>query len=46
MKHVHFEGADCNIYNEPYGASIPIETALSEDADVILAYVNGRNSDL
>ena len=38
-KHVHFEGADTDAFNEPYAASIPIETALSEEADVILAYV-------
>lgn len=37
-KHVHFEGADTDAFNEPYAASIPIETALSEEADVILAY--------
>ena len=37
-----FEGIDVDATGEPYGASIPIEKALSSTGDVILAYeMNG-----
>ena len=42
-KHVQFEGLDVDIANEPYGASIPAETALNESSDVLLAFdMNGN----
>ncbi len=42
-KHVHFEGLDADPTGTVYGASIPIETALSECSDVLLAtHMNGE----
>lgn len=41
LKHVQFEGYDCGSDGTPYGASIPLSTAL--DGDVLLAYeMNGE----
>ncbi|CEM13750.1 unnamed protein product [Vitrella brassicaformis CCMP3155] len=42
-KHVQFEGWDEDLSGCPYGASIPLEKAISEHGDVILAYeMNGQ----
>lgn len=42
-RHVHFEGLDKEITGSAYGASIPINKAVSEEGDVLLAYeMNGK----
>lgn len=42
MKHIQFQGLDKD-FERSYGASIPIEKALSSTGDVILAYeMNGK----
>lgn len=42
VEHIQFEGADHDITGSTYGASIPINTALSADRDVLVAYeMNG-----
>ncbi|KAF0289308.1 putative sulfite oxidase, mitochondrial [Amphibalanus amphitrite] len=42
-KHVCFEGLDTDPSSTPYGASIPLETAVDPRRDVILAYeMNGQ----
>jgi len=43
IRHVHFEGADQDLSGTRYGASIPIEKALSREAEVLLAFeMNGE----
>lgn len=42
-RHVQFEGLDKDVAGTTYGASIPINKAVSEDGDVLLAYeMNGE----
>ncbi|XP_061883632.1 sulfite oxidase, mitochondrial isoform X1 [Entelurus aequoreus] len=42
-RHVQFEGLDKDATGTTYGASIPLNKALSEDGDVLLAYeMNGE----
>ena len=42
VEHAQFEGADQDITGSSYGASVPINTALSADGDVLVAYeMNG-----
>ncbi|MGH0145741.1 UNVERIFIED_CONTAM: hypothetical protein FKN15_038759 [Acipenser sinensis] len=42
-QHVQFEGLDKDVSGTPYGASIPLRKALSDDGDVLLAYeMNGE----
>ncbi len=38
VKHVHFEGRDRDGMGVPYAASIALETAMSKESDVLLAY--------
>jgi len=41
-KHIQFEGADHDITGSTYGASIPVNSALSSEKDVLVAYeMNG-----
>ncbi|KAK0146010.1 Sulfite oxidase, mitochondrial [Merluccius polli] len=43
-RHVQFEGLDKDVTGTTYGASIPLNKALSEDGDVLLAYeMNGED---
>lgn len=43
IKHIQFEGLDTDMAKSPYGASIPVDTALGLHGDVILAYeMNGE----
>lgn len=43
-RHVQFEGLDKDASGTTYGASIPINKAVSEDGDVLLAYeMNGED---
>lgn len=40
---MQFEGLDTDAANMPYGASVPIEKAMDQKGDVILAYeMNGE----
>ncbi|AWP03016.1 putative sulfite oxidase mitochondrial [Scophthalmus maximus] len=42
-QHVQFEGLDADVTGTSYGASIPLNKAVSEDGDVLLAYeMNGE----
>lgn len=42
VEHIQFEGADHDITGSTYGASLPVDTALSPKRDVIVAYeMNG-----
>ncbi|XP_074603734.1 sulfite oxidase-like [Brevipalpus obovatus] len=42
IKHVQFEGSDTDATGNPYGASIPVDLALDERNQVLLAYeMNG-----
>ncbi|KAJ7999278.1 hypothetical protein DPEC_G00213770 [Dallia pectoralis] len=42
--HVQFEGMDRDVTGTTYGASIPLNKALSDDGDVLLAYqMNGED---
>ncbi|XP_077583044.1 sulfite oxidase, mitochondrial [Stigmatopora nigra] len=42
-RHVQFEGLDKDVTGTTYGASIPVNKALSEEGDVLLAYeMNGE----
>ncbi|KAI4895484.1 hypothetical protein NFI96_016433 [Prochilodus magdalenae] len=42
-QHVQFEGLDRDVTGTPYGASIPLNKAMSEEGDVLLAYeMNGE----
>ncbi|XP_004069293.1 sulfite oxidase, mitochondrial isoform X2 [Oryzias latipes] len=42
-RHVHFEGLDKDVTGAAYGASIPLNKAVSEEGDVLLAYeMNGE----
>ncbi|EDO45092.1 predicted protein [Nematostella vectensis] len=44
INHVQFEGLDTDITGATYGASIPIQKAISSRGDVILAYeMNGKD---
>ncbi|XP_041672407.1 sulfite oxidase, mitochondrial [Cheilinus undulatus] len=44
MRHVQFEGLDKDVTGTTYGASIPLNKALSEEGDVLLAYeMNGED---
>lgn len=41
-QHIQFEGADHDITGSTYGASIPVNSALSSEKDVLVAYeMNG-----
>ncbi|KAJ7375633.1 hypothetical protein OS493_039945 [Desmophyllum pertusum] len=41
-QHIQFEGADHDITGSSYGASIPVNSALSSERDVLVAYeMNG-----
>uniref|UniRef100_A0A3B5MXS4 Sulfite oxidase n=2 Tax=Xiphophorus couchianus TaxID=32473 RepID=A0A3B5MXS4_9TELE len=43
-RHVHFEGLDKDVSGSAYGTSIPINKAMNEDGDVLLAYeMNGED---
>ncbi|KAK5615671.1 hypothetical protein CRENBAI_023645 [Crenichthys baileyi] len=43
-RHVHFEGLDKDVTGTAYGTSIPINKAISEEGDVLLAYeMNGED---
>ncbi|XP_065098003.1 sulfite oxidase, mitochondrial [Paramisgurnus dabryanus] len=43
-RHVQFEGLDRDVTGVAYGASIPLNKALSEEGDVIIAYeMNGED---
>ncbi|XP_030229855.1 sulfite oxidase, mitochondrial [Gadus morhua] len=43
-RHVQFEGLDADASGTTYGASIPLNKALSEEGDVLLAYqMNGED---
>ncbi|XP_029948572.1 sulfite oxidase, mitochondrial isoform X2 [Salarias fasciatus] len=43
-RHVQFEGLDKDVTGTTYGASIPLNKAVSEDGDVLLAYeMNGED---
>ncbi|XP_072521982.1 sulfite oxidase, mitochondrial isoform X2 [Salminus brasiliensis] len=43
-RHVQFEGLDCDVTGTSYGASIPLNKAVSEEGDVLLAYeMNGED---
>ncbi|XP_076861178.1 sulfite oxidase, mitochondrial [Brachyhypopomus gauderio] len=43
-QHVHFEGLDRDVTGTSYGASIPLNKAVSEEGDVLLAYeMNGED---
>ncbi|XP_073772157.1 sulfite oxidase, mitochondrial isoform X1 [Danio rerio] len=43
-KHIQFEGLDKDVTGAAYGASIPLNKALSEEGDVLLAYeMNGED---
>ncbi|KAK9797815.1 hypothetical protein WJX73_000824 [Symbiochloris irregularis] len=43
VQHIQFEGLDSDVSGDCYGASIPIEKAVSPFGDVLLAYeMNGR----
>uniref|UniRef100_A0A9J7ZMI6 Sulfite oxidase n=1 Tax=Cyprinus carpio carpio TaxID=630221 RepID=A0A9J7ZMI6_CYPCA len=43
-KHVQFEGLDKDVTGTAYGASIPLNKAVSEEGDVLLAYeMNGED---
>ena len=43
VEHIQFEGLDSDISGTCYGASIPVNKAMSRSDDVILAYeMNGR----
>ncbi|KAM9408581.1 sulfite oxidase, mitochondrial [Pholidichthys leucotaenia] len=43
-RHVQFEGLDKDVTGTTYGASIPINKAVSEEGDVLLAYeMNGED---
>ncbi|XP_052425254.1 sulfite oxidase, mitochondrial isoform X2 [Carassius gibelio] len=43
-KHVQFEGLDRDVTGTAYGASIPLNKAVSEEGDVLLAYeMNGED---
>jgi len=43
IKHIQFEGLDRDVTGTSYGASIPIEKALAEGGDVLLAFeMNGQ----
>lgn len=43
FRHVQFEGLDHDLSGDHYGASIPIDKALSPDGDVLLAFeMNGE----
>ena len=43
IEHVQFEGLDSDVTGTCYGASIPVEKAISRNAEVLLAYeMNGR----
>ena len=42
VQHIQFEGLDSDISGDCYGASIPVEKAVSPFGDVLLAYeMNG-----
>lgn len=42
VQHIQFEGADHDITGSTYGASIPVDSALSSERDVLVAYeMNG-----
>lgn len=42
-QHVQFEGLDCDSTGTSYGSSIPLNKAISEEGDVLLAYeMNGE----
>ncbi|XP_039250360.2 sulfite oxidase-like [Styela clava] len=44
LKHIQFDGLDCDISNSCYGASIPAKNALNHDNDVIVAVkMNGKD---
>lgn len=44
VKHIQFDGLDCDITNACYGASIPVKSALNPENDVILALkMNGED---
>ncbi|XP_062843222.1 sulfite oxidase, mitochondrial isoform X2 [Trichomycterus rosablanca] len=43
-RHVRFEGLDSDVTGTAYGASIPLNKAVGEDGDVLLAYeMNGED---
>ncbi|KAL6464779.1 hypothetical protein MHYP_G00270960 [Metynnis hypsauchen] len=43
-RHVQFEGLDLDVTGTSYGASIPLNKAVSEEGDVLLAYeMNGED---
>ncbi|TRY92039.1 hypothetical protein DNTS_034916 [Danionella cerebrum] len=43
-QHVQFEGLDKDVTGTPYGASIPLNKAMSDEGDVLLAYeMNGED---
>ncbi|XP_068171400.1 sulfite oxidase, mitochondrial [Antennarius striatus] len=43
-RHVQFEGLDKDVTGTTYGASIPLNKAISEEGDVLLAYeMNGKD---
>lgn len=43
-RHVQFEGLDVDVTGTAYGASIPLNKAVSEEGDVLLAYeMNGED---
>ncbi|KAK2821423.1 hypothetical protein Q7C36_020766 [Tachysurus vachellii] len=43
-RHVQFEGLDLDVTGTAYGASIPLNKAISEEGDVLLAYeMNGKD---
>lgn len=44
VRHVHFEGLDKDVTGTAYGASVPLNKAMSEEGDVLLAYeMNGED---
>ena len=44
MKHVQFEGLDCDASKNPYGASIPLDKAMDPRRDVLVAFaMNGED---
>jgi hypothetical protein len=43
LQHVQFEGLDKDLTNQNYGASVPMDKAMSPRGDVILAFeMNGK----
>ncbi|MCJ8744448.1 hypothetical protein PDJAM_G00118830 [Pangasius djambal] len=43
-RHVQFEGLDTDVTGTAYGASVPLNKAMSEEGDVLLAYeMNGED---